>query len=163
MNWEEVSASSHDRPGGRTDHYFSWKRLDWSVGESQLRLPVQVQGEEIGCYDYWLKTPETFQRNTSEKQDLAQFVDGWGSEIGQILSVALVLLARWKARWRVPRSFKRALWPALIVVGVIAASELNELPLAKGWYGTTENYRLFWLRSGGAFSWPPAAWCCWLF
>jgi membrane protease YdiL (CAAX protease family) len=145
-DWEEVSASSNDRPGGRTDHYFSWKRREWDVGESQLRLSVQVQGAEIGYYDYWLKTPEAFQRRFAERQDLAGFVDGLSSEASRILSLVIVLVALWKARWRVPRSFKRALWPALAVAGVIIASELNQLPLAKAWYGTTEDYRLYWLN-----------------
>ena len=50
-DWEETSASSKDRPGGRTDHRFEWKQHDWDAGESELRLAVTVQGNEVGRYN----------------------------------------------------------------------------------------------------------------
>lgn len=53
-NWEEVSASSEDRPGGRTDHAFEWKRSDWDVGESELRLAVTIKGAAVGYYAFGL-------------------------------------------------------------------------------------------------------------
>lgn len=143
-DWEDVSASSNERPGGRTDHHFSWKRSDWDVGESQLRLSVTVQGDEVGYYDYWLKTPEDFQRHFSERQNVAGFVDTISTEASWALLALILLLALWKAGWQVPRSFERAFWPALAVAVVTVLAELNELPLAKAWYGTTEDYRLFW-------------------
>jgi hypothetical protein len=37
-DWEPVSASSEEQPGGRMDHHFEWKRRDFSVGEGDLRL-----------------------------------------------------------------------------------------------------------------------------
>lgn len=145
-DWEEVSASSQDRPGGRTDHSFEWKRRDWDVGESELRLAVRVQGNEVGQYSYWLKVPEAFQRDFAQQRNVAGFINNWsfGASFG-LLGLAL-LLALWKAGWQVPTSFSTAVGPAL-AVGVIASlAGVNELPLAKAWYGTTENYALFWLR-----------------
>ena len=143
-DWEEVSASSNEQPGGRTDHYFSWKRSDWDVGESQLRLSVAVRGDEVGYYNYWLKTPEDFQRHFSERQSVAGFVDTISTEASWALFALILLLALWKAHWQMPRSLKRALWPALAVAVVTVLAKLNELPLAKAWYGTTGNYHLFW-------------------
>jgi hypothetical protein len=75
-DWEEISASSEDRPGGRTDHTFEWKQREWDVGESELRLAVTLQGDEVGRYDYWLKVPEAFQREFVQQRSVAQFVNG---------------------------------------------------------------------------------------
>ena len=114
------------------------------MGESQLRLSVTVQGDEVGYYDYWLKTPEGFRRQFSERQNIAGFVNTLSTEASWALLALILLLAFWKADWRVPRSFKRAFWPALAVAVVTVLASLNELPLAKAWYGTTQDYRLFW-------------------
>ncbi len=145
-DWEEISASSEDRPGGRTDHTFRWKRRDWDVGESELRLTVTVQGDEVGGYDYWLKVPEAFQRAFAQEQNVAQFINGLSFSVSFGLVGLILLLALWKARWQIPKSFSAALGPALAVSAVSLLASLNELPLAKAWYGTTQEYALFWLN-----------------
>lgn len=58
-DWEAVTASTEDRAGGRIDHHFEWKRRSWGVGESELRLAVDVQGNRVDGYGYWLKVPAT--------------------------------------------------------------------------------------------------------
>jgi hypothetical protein len=145
-DWEEASASSEDRPGGRVDHSFEWKRRDWDVGDSELRLMVTVKGDEIGSYDYWLKVPETFQRDFAQQRNVAGFINNWSFYASVALFGLLVLLALRRAHWRVPVSFSAALGPALAVIAVAVLAGLNELPLAKSWYSTTENYALFWLE-----------------
>jgi len=145
-DWEEVSASSEDRPGGRTDHRFAWKRRDWDVGESELRLAVTVQGDRVGRYDYWLKVPEAFQRDFVQQRDVAAFVAGWSLDAGLVLIGLTLLVALWRARWQIPVTFSSALRPALAVAGIILLAGANELPLAKAWYGTTQEYALFWMN-----------------
>jgi hypothetical protein len=142
--WEKVSASSKAQPGGRTDYDFSWKRSDWDVGKSQLRLSVTVQGDEIGSYDYWLKVPEEFKRRFSERQNAAGFVSTLSFLLSGILLILLLTLAVWRVHGKVSWAFPNALWPALAVALVVAFAELNKLPLAKIGYETTEDYRLFW-------------------
>ncbi len=145
-DWEEISASSEERPGGRTDHSFRWKRRDWDVGESELRLAVTVQGDAVGGYDYWLKVPEVFQREFAQEQSVAGFVNGLSFDVSFGLMGLILLLALWKARWQIPKSFSAALGPALAVSAVSLLASLNELPLAKAWYSTTQEYALFWLN-----------------
>ena len=147
-NWEEISASSKDRPGGRTDHNFEWKRLDWHVGESELRLAVTVQGDEVGYYNYWLKVPEAFQRDFAQQQSVAGFIDGLSFDASFVFLGVIIVLAFWKARWQVPASLSAAIRPALAVGVVVLLAGVNELPLARAWYRTTEDYALFWLRQG---------------
>ncbi|MCK4450210.1 MAG: CPBP family intramembrane metalloprotease, partial [Anaerolineae bacterium] len=135
-----------DRPGGRTDHNFEWQRRDWDVGESELRLAVTVQGDEVGRYNYWLKVPETFQREFAQQRSVAQFINGLSFDVSFGLFGLILLLAFWKARWQIPKSFSAALGPALAVSAVIVLANLNELPLTKAWYNTTQEYALFWLN-----------------
>ena len=73
-DWELISSSTSERLGGRIDHNFEWKRTDFEAGESELRVAVGIQGEHIGSYSYWLKTPEAFWREFQEKADLAQAI-----------------------------------------------------------------------------------------
>jgi membrane protease YdiL (CAAX protease family)/GNAT superfamily N-acetyltransferase len=145
-DWEAVSSSSEEKPGGRVDHRFSWKQRAWDVGDSQLRLSVTVRGDEIGYYDHWLKVPESFQRRFTEKQNIAGFIDSVSYMGSIVLAGALFVLALWKAHWQIAPSFKRALWPALAAAAVVIAANLNALPLAKSWYNTTQDYGLFWIN-----------------
>jgi ribosomal protein S18 acetylase RimI-like enzyme len=143
--WEEVSASSEDRPGGRTDHTFVWKQRAWDVGESELRLAMTVQGDEVGYYNYWLKVPEGFQRDFSQQRNVAGFINGFSFGASFVLLIIVLGLALWKARAQIPASFSAALGPAVAVGVVVLLARANELPLAKAWYDTTEDYALFWL------------------
>ena len=145
-DWEEISASSEDRPGGRTDHNFEWKRRDWDVGESELRLAATVQGDEVGRYNYWLKVPEAFQREFAQQRSVAQFINGLSFDLSFGLFGLILLLAFWKARWQIPKSLSAALGPALAVSTIVVLANLNELPLTKAWYNTTQEYALFWLN-----------------
>jgi L-amino acid N-acyltransferase YncA len=145
--WEEISASSEDRPGGRTDHHFTWRHWGWDVGESELRLSVTVQGHAIGNYTYWLKVPEAFQREFVQVRDVAAFVDYLSTDLAWGLLVLAVLLALWRGRWRLPPSAAGALAPALVVGGVSLLSGLNRLPLTRMWYDTTQEYTLFWVNN----------------
>ena len=145
-DWEEISVSSEDRPGGRTDHTFEWKRRDWDVGESELRLVVTVQGDEVGRYDYWLKVPEAFQREFAQQRSVAQFINGLSFYMSFALFGLILFLAFWRARWQLSGSFYGALGPALAVSAIVVLANLNELPLARAWYDTTQEYALFWLN-----------------
>ncbi len=146
--WEEISASSEERPGGRIDHAFEWKRPEWDVGESQLRLSVTVQGGEVGGYDYWLKVPEAFTREFAEQQNVAGFINNLSFIGGLFLFVAIGAVAVMKSRMNFTISWSSLFLPLLLVMGVTLAAGLNELPLAKSGYSTTQDYLIFWLQQG---------------
>ncbi len=145
-NWEAVSSSSEEKPGGRIDHQFSWKKRSWDVGDSQLRLSVTIQGDEVGYYDYWLKVPETFKRQFAEKQSVAGFMSSVSYLGSMVLAACLFLLSLWRAHGQIAPSFARALWPGVAASAVVLAARLNSLPLAKAGYNTTQDYGLFWIN-----------------
>ncbi|MBE9069416.1 hypothetical protein IQ260_22480, partial [Leptolyngbya cf. ectocarpi LEGE 11479] len=131
----------------RTDHTFQWKRKDWSLEDSELRLTVSIQGDEIGYYGYWLKIPEAFTREYRETRNLARFFDVNASSIlvdGSLIIACLfylIAMARGQIGWR------SGLTPAFIVLAVSLLAQWNTLPLAKSYYSTTQNYYLFWVQA----------------
>ena len=146
--WEPVSASSEDRPGGRTDHAFEWKRGDWDVGKSELRLAVTVRGDEVGYYHYWIKVPEVFQRDFTQQQNIAGFIN----TMSLILSIGLfgliLFVGFYKSGRQMPVPPFTADGPTLAVVVIVLLSGINELGLVKAGYSTTQSYMLFWLMQG---------------
>jgi GNAT superfamily N-acetyltransferase len=146
VDWEAVAASSEERPGGRTDHHFEWRKRDFEVGESELRLAVEVQGDRIGSYDYWLKVPETFQRHYMEQRNRALFFSNLSYTIGFFVFGLAALVSYLLAAWQGVISRRAGLIPALTVAVVGLSAGLNQLPLNKIWYSTTEDPVLFWLQ-----------------
>lgn len=146
-DWDLVVISSSDQPSGRVDHEFQWKRRDFRAGESELRLTVEVYGDRLGKYNYWLKTPESFWREFDKKYSVAGFINSLSYLIGVfglgfgglILTAGLIL--------RGMRVFGQALIPALVVAVVGLLSSLNLLPLYKMNYNTSIQYSLFWTEN----------------
>jgi hypothetical protein len=146
-DWEPVSASSEEQPGGRMDHHFEWKRRDFSVGEGDLRLAVRVRGDQVGSYDYWLRVPETFRRHYSEQRNQAGFFNNLAFYAGAAFFGLAALLAYLIAVWRGRFPWHIGLIPALAVATVSLLAGLNYLPLSKTGYSTTQDYTLFWLEN----------------
>jgi ribosomal protein S18 acetylase RimI-like enzyme len=146
-DWEPVTASSEEQPGGRVDHYFEWKNRDFSVGEGDLRLAVRVRGDQIGSYNYWLRVPEAFQRHYSEQRNRAGFINNLSFYLGAFGFGLAALVAYLIAVWRGRFSWRIGLVPALAVAAVSLLAGLNVLPLYKIGYSTTQDYALFWLEN----------------
>ncbi len=145
--WEALDNSTIQRPN-RTDHTLQWKRRDWSLEGSELRLTVRVQGDKVDSYSYWLKIPEAFGRQYRKTRNLARFFYVntssilFNGSLGVACLFYLIALARGQINWR------SGLIPALIVLTFTLLSQWNTLPLAKYYYSTTENYYLFWVQAG---------------
>ena len=145
-DWEPVSASTVAQPGGRSDHHFEWKRTAWDVGESEMRLAVDVQGDRVDGYGYWLKVPEAFERRFAEQRSRAGFISNLSYYLG-VGGFGLVALFYYALGHR------RGIFPwnegakAGVLVGlVVLLASLNYLPLSKAGYGTTQDYAVFWIN-----------------
>jgi membrane protease YdiL (CAAX protease family) len=142
---EETSASAQERPGGRIDHRFEWKRRDFTVGEGDLRRAISVQGDRVGSYATWLRVPETFQRDFSAQRNIAGAINNTAFFTGFTLFAAIGVGALFYGLWRGVIEWRKALFPALLVGGISLLAGLNYLPLYKASYATTNNYVVFWL------------------
>lgn len=143
--WESMGGSSKDQPSGRRDHSFDWRRREFSAGKAELRLAVTVQGDQIGRYLYWIKTPEEFGREFSKKQNIASTINRisydlgyYGAWLGAAIAY-IVGLVKGQIAW------KEGIIPALMVGGSSILGNLNSLPLSIMEYSTTENIFVFWM------------------
>jgi hypothetical protein len=147
--WEQIEASSQTQQGGRVDHSFTWKSKSYSAGESELRYTTTVQGDRVGFTNSFIKVPESFTRQYASERNTAWFIDDIATVLlyGFFL-IAVIAIALSRPDWR------RPIIPALLVAGVILASGLNTFPIYKYYYGTTENYLLYWIQilAGTAFN-----------
>jgi hypothetical protein len=161
VDWEPTSTSAQKQPGGRTDHFFEWKRRGLTIGDADLRLAVTVQGDRVGSHRLWLRVPEAFQRQFSEQNNRAGFFSGLSYTLGFLGFGLAGLLAYLIGVWRGGLSWRAGLVPALAVAVVSLLAGLNALPLQKSGYDTTQDYTLFWLQAllsqvlGAAFSAVP--------
>jgi N-acetylglutamate synthase-like GNAT family acetyltransferase len=146
-DWEQVSSSSMDRPGGRTDHFFDYKLKNFFAAESELHISIGIQGDRLGSYDHWIKIPEAYQRQFAEQNNRAGFI----ADLALSLStysfglVAVVVLA-----WSMLRRarFHRAGFLISMILGLLSLlNNLNALPLNKAYYPTTVPYGQFWFNN----------------
>lgn len=145
-DWERVSSSTVARPGGRSDHHFEWKRTDWDVGKSELRLAVDIQGDTVGGYGYWLKVPEAFVRRFSEQRNRAGFANNLSFYLGAGGFGAVAFAFFFLGHRRGVFAWREGLAAGLCVAGVELLSDLNTLLLRKAWYSTTQTYVVFWMN-----------------
>jgi Type II CAAX prenyl endopeptidase Rce1-like/Acetyltransferase (GNAT) family len=146
-DWELVSASTETRPGGRADHHFEWKRMDWSIGDSELRLAVDIQGDSAGGYGYWLDVPEAFERRFGEQQNRAGFINNLSYYLGLGLFGGAAALFYFLGHRRGVFTWHEGVKAGVLVGGVDLLAALNWLPLSKGSYGTTQDYAVFWVNA----------------
>ena len=145
-DWEPMTSASNDQPGGRADHHFEWKKRAYAIGESELRMGVDVQGDRVGGYGYWIKVPEAFTRNFSEQQNRAGFVNNLSYMIGFIGLGLAIGLAYMLAMWRGLLRWHTGLVIVTLAALVVLLSALNDLWQSRAWYDTTQDYALFWLE-----------------
>jgi ribosomal protein S18 acetylase RimI-like enzyme/membrane protease YdiL (CAAX protease family) len=144
--WELVSASTQAQPGGRSDHYFAWKRANWDVGSSELRLAVDILGDEVGGYGFWLQVPEAFTRHYAEQRARAGFISSLSYYLG-VGGFGLIALVYCLLGYRRGvLSWKGGLAVGLAVGLVELLNALNAFLLRKASYGTTQDYGVFWIE-----------------
>jgi ribosomal protein S18 acetylase RimI-like enzyme len=145
-DWELVTSSSETQPGGRVDHHFEWRRLGWDVGDSELRLAVDVRGDQVDGYGFWLEVPEAFQRQFAEQRNRAGFINNLAFylSVGGFGLVVGIFFFLGHRRGIFP--WHEGLGAGLVVGAVYLLYALNVLPLSKAYYGTTQDYPVFWIN-----------------
>ena len=147
-HYVRLPASQETRPGGRTDHTFIYERRGVAAGEGRYRLRLVVGGDRLTELTHFLRVPEAFARRyekmRSTNNAIALTAFGFVGVLyligGCIIGLALLLRRRWVV-------WTPALTAGLIVVGVQAASQVCEWPLAWMGYDTALSPSTFLLRN----------------
>ena len=132
-----VETAQEVRPGGRTDHTFTYERPDRKVGEGRYRLRLVVGGDRLTELIHFIKIPQAFTRRFEHMRSTNNAI-ATGSAFTMLLlylgvgcGVGLFFLLRGRlGLWRQP------LIAAAVIAGLQVLDGLNALPLAWMHYDT---------------------------
>ena len=126
----------------RADHFFTWENKQDNFAGANLRIDVNVSGNQITTFDRYLHVPETWERKFSKLRSYNELLTDVASVFLSILNVATVFIFLWAfsgglIRWRF------AIGTALFVSLVSIGEALNSLPRAIHNYSTTIAFDAF--------------------
>jgi len=139
----ELATSEQNKQKNRTDYQFEWKKKDANLGEAELRLIVDIQGDKVGTYLEYLKVPETFSRAYTEEisvGDLLAFVS-MGFSFLIFIAAVIIFIKKYKTgeiRWKFGLIF------GIVILALSLADTFNSLPLLNSFYSTDTGYGVYW-------------------
>jgi hypothetical protein len=148
--YEKVEASS-EKQDNRTDHHLEWKQKDYEIqwkpedreaGTGTLRLAVRVQGDEVGRFTRYFKTPEKFDREFEKTQSVGTLLGIISLVLMFITAIAalVVFIIRYKqgdVRWKFAVTF------AVLIMALFIMDSINSFPIVKFTYPTQMSYGVF--------------------
>ena len=148
--FERVESSQETRPGGRIDHTFEYERTGARFGDGQLRLRLNVGGDELTGLTHFLAVPEAFSRRYAEMRSTNNLI-GALAQVGALLGYlfigcAVALFFLFRERW--------VLWREPVYWGVFISFlqvlvVFNQLPLLWMGYDTALSSQNFLLQQIG--------------
>lgn len=131
---ELLESSREERPGGRIDHTFVYRRTDLDLEEAELRLRLRLAGDRLAEVTRFGHVPEAFERSYQETRDANNTIWLAGTLVFVLLFLVLGgmgglihLIRKQRVEWKTPLA-----WGG-VVAGLMAMSGLNALPLS--WMG----------------------------
>jgi len=140
-DFELKEASSEKRPN-RRDHWFTYEKKGWFLGDAKFWIEVGIWGNKPGKFRVLLHIPESWWRDYTKGRSsniLYQTVDQFFSAIF-ILAMLIYLLLAYRRKglaWKFGAAF------ALVTFLAGVAMHLNLLPLAISGYDTADSFNGF--------------------
>ena len=136
--WELKTSKSEKRPH-RTDHWFTYEKKNWELGDAKHWISVSVFGDEIGGFTDFLHVPEEWWREydkTRSENEMFQNIDQFLAFIFVLLMLGYLLIAfrRGGMAWKFGAAF------AVLVFFAGTAMTINSLPLTTFWYDTADSF-----------------------
>jgi membrane protease YdiL (CAAX protease family) len=139
---EFVTVSQQVRPH-RIDHYFTYKVKGFNpAADSDYRLSVIIQGNEVSAYREYLRVPEVWKQSYEELRSYNETTGQIASLLIILTIVAMVAVIFSRIRKRNIR-WKTAAWFGIVGFALSFLSSLNTLPLTMLSYDTTASYSGF--------------------
>jgi len=141
-SWQLVEKSSTKRDA-RTDHLFVWENSSQIFGdEGKLRVKVEVAGDKVSTFNWFLKVPEKFLREYQTQRS-------YGSFLGMISALLIIILVFTGIIFFL-RSFrseivqiKYPLIVAIIVAVALILANINSIPSIMMEYNTASSMMSF--------------------
>jgi membrane protease YdiL (CAAX protease family) len=143
---EFVTDSRQTRPH-RIDHGFTYKVKGFEpAAESDYRLSVTIQGDEVAGYREYLRVPEAWSQSYDELRSRNETAGQIASLLIFLTVAAMVAIIFSRLRIRDIR-WKTATWFGIIGFVLAFLTSLNTLPLTMLYYDTTASFSGFLIRS----------------
>jgi len=143
---EFVTMSQQVRPH-RIDHYFTYKVRGFEPAtDSDYRLSVTVQGNEVSAYREYLRVPEVWKQSYNELRSYNATTGQIASLLMALTVIAMVAVIFTRIRNRNIR-WKTAAWFGIIGFTLSFLTSLNTLPLTMLGYDTTASYSGFLIKN----------------
>ncbi|HYE04519.1 MAG TPA: CPBP family intramembrane glutamic endopeptidase [Planctomycetota bacterium] len=130
-------AGSEVRPGGRTDHTFTYEHRERRIGEAPVRLVLSVAGDRLSGIARRVEVPQAFELRYAAMRTANSLIASAGSIAAVLLfgilgcGLGLVVLVRRRALAGRP-----ALIAGAVVGAGVAAAGLSSLPMSWTGYDT---------------------------
>jgi len=128
---------------GHTVHKFTWKRVDWSWGDGPYYIKVHIKGDRVGAYGEYLKVPEAWTRDFTNKRSENKIYQTIAETMSIILLIGgLILFIRMIIRHEVNFHNFPLIW-LLPVSLIILTAQLSQFPDIIYNYETTDNFNSY--------------------
>lgn len=140
MSQEQLIADNLTQQLHRRDYAFTWNRVGWNWGDSQLQTTIQLQGDEAVNFGRMIKVPDAWYRKETHggwKNAILGQISKWssGAMILVVLLVFIIMVRHRVIPWKA--GFLIALAPAALrIVGMF-----NDWPWFYDGYDTTTPLR----------------------
>jgi membrane protease YdiL (CAAX protease family) len=138
---EFVDSESEKRPA-RTDHTFTWKAKNVSLGDGSYRIEVEVDGNQVAGYSEFVKIPDQWTRDYQSLRSRnisAQLVD---EVLFVLLSLAMLVMLIRRLRDH-DVLLRTAAGFGLVATLLYFLGQLNSFSLNQFAYQTTDSYSSF--------------------
>lgn len=149
--YEQVESST-EKQDQRTDHLFEWKRVGYEIqwkrtdpeaGTGSLRIAVRVQGDEVGRFTRYFKTPEKFNRQFQKTQSTGTLLGilSLGLMLLTAIAALVIFIIKYKQgdiRWKFALGF------AGLIMGLFVLDSINSFPIVKYAYPTQMSLGIYW-------------------
>jgi hypothetical protein len=130
----------------RTDHTFVWEGTTQQLGEANLYMMVEVDGDVVNFYNRDFDTPEAFKSALKQEKAYGDLLVKTGGTLEQLLTflAVIVFLGAYK-KGDIP--WKGALLLAVIMAGVSLVAGINGLPQLKAAAPSESPLYVFWTHT----------------
>lgn len=137
-NFEERDYSTN-KVQNRVDHTFRFKlkdsKIDSKYGEAYPVIRVDVQGDRIGLFNYYLFVPEEFEREINQSLSAGSLLTIL-STLATVFIIILAFIFLVKAFINKKANWKPYLYLSLLTFVIILISQLNDYNVLKSVYTT---------------------------
>jgi membrane protease YdiL (CAAX protease family) len=140
--YERIATRETEQPN-RTDHRFTWKRLELELDDAEYEIIVDIEGSRVGYFSEYLDVPQDWVREENRKYSRRSLIMTVASLLESLFGFAAMGVLVWAMQAKVLR-WKFALGVSVLMMALSMAISINDLSGAWMNYSTVESVPSFY-------------------